>query len=73
MKHKLEARPDARADRRCTVENAFDTKSWIGATHFRTRGRRNVAIETSLTILTYNIQRAITVAGVAPSVNLITG
>jgi hypothetical protein len=36
----------------------------MGATHFRTRGLKHVATETSLTILAYNIKRAIAVAGV---------
>jgi SRSO17 transposase len=53
--------------RRCTVEHVFATlKQWIGATHFRTRGLRNVSAEASLSILAYNIKRAIAVLGVAP-------
>jgi hypothetical protein len=36
----------------------------MGATHFRTRGLKNVATEASLTILAYNIKRTIAVAGV---------
>jgi hypothetical protein len=31
----------------------------MGATHFRTRGLKNVATEASLTILAYNMKRAI--------------
>ena len=45
----------------------------MGATHFRTRGIKNVATETSLTILAYNLKRAIAVAGVAATLKAITG
>ncbi|WP_332719885.1 hypothetical protein [Pelagibacterium mangrovi] len=39
----------------------------------RTRGIKNVATETSLEILAYNIKRAIAVAGVASTIKAITG
>ena len=45
----------------------------MGATHFRTRGIKNVATETRLTILAYNLKRAIAVAGVAATLKAITG
>jgi hypothetical protein len=55
MERRLEATPDAMSVRRCTVEHVFGTiKGWMGATHFRTRGLKNVATETSPTILTYS-------------------
>lgn len=74
MENRFEAMPDAMAVRRCTVEHVFGTiKGWMGATHFRTRGLKNVATETSLTILAYNIKRAIAVAGVASTLKAITG
>lgn len=58
MERRLEAIPDAMAVRRCTVEHVFGTiKGWMGATHFRTRGLRNVGTEASLAILAYNIKR----------------
>ena len=44
----------------------------MGATHFRTRGLKNVATEASLAILAYNIKRAIVVAGVASTLRAIT-
>lgn len=57
--------PDATAVRRCTVEHVFGTlKGWMGATHFQTRGLRNVTTEACLAILAYNIESAIAVAGV---------
>lgn len=49
MERRLQAMPDAMAVRRCTVEHVFGTiKGWMGATHFRTRGLRNVSTEASL-------------------------
>lgn len=64
---RLEAMPEAMDIRRCTVEHVFATlKQWMGATHFRTRGLRNVAAEASPAILAYNMKRAIAVVGVAP-------
>ena len=74
MEHRFEAMPEAMAVRRCTVEHVFGTiKGWMGATHFRTRGLRNVATEASLAILAYNIKRAIAVAGVGPILKAIRG
>jgi hypothetical protein len=66
MERRFEAMPDAMAVRRCTVEHVFGTiKAWMGATHFRTRGFKNVATVASPAILAYNIKRAIAAAGVA--------
>ncbi|ODT48479.1 MAG: hypothetical protein BGO80_11645 [Devosia sp. 63-57] len=74
MERRFEAMPDAMAVRRCTVEHVFGTiKGWMGATHFRTRGLKNVATEASLVILAYNIKRAVAVAGVASTLKAITG
>jgi transposase len=74
MERRLDAMPDAMAVRRCTVEHVFGTvKGWMGATHFRTRGLKNVATEASLTILAYNLKRAIAVAGVSATLQAITG
>jgi transposase len=74
MERRFEAMPDAMAIRRCTVEHVFGTiKGWMGATHFRTRGLKNVATEASLTILAYNIKRAIAVAGVASTLKAVKG
>ncbi|MBJ7578245.1 transposase, partial [Devosia sp. MC532] len=62
------------AVRRCTVEHVFGTiKGWMGATHFRTRGLKNVATEASLTILAYNLKRAIAVAGVTAILKALKG
>lgn len=52
IERRLKAMPDAMAVRRCMVEHVFGTlKGWMGATHFRTRGVKNVATEASLTIV----------------------
>ncbi|MBE7183823.1 MAG: IS1182 family transposase [Methylobacterium mesophilicum] len=74
MERGLKAMPDAMAVRRCTVEHVFGTiKGWMGATHFRTRGLKNVAAETSLMILAYNMKRAIAVAGVGKTIAAMRG
>lgn len=74
MERRFDAMPEAMTVRRCTVEHVFGTiKGWMGATHFRTRGLKNVATEASLTILAYNIKRAIAVAGVASTLKAIAG
>lgn len=50
-----------------TVEHVFGTlKSWMGATHFRTRQLRNVATEMSLQVLAYNLKRVLAVLGTGP-------
>ena len=74
MERRLQARPEAMAVRRCTVEHVFGTiKGWMGATHFRTRGLKNVSTEASLAILAYNIKRTIAVVGFASTLKAITG
>ena len=74
MERRFEVMPDAMANRRSTVEHVVGTiKGRMRATHFRTRGLKNVATETSLTILAYNIKRAIAVAGVASTLKAIAG
>lgn len=74
VERRLQAMPEAMTVRRCTVEHVFGTvKGWMGATHFRTRGLKNVSTEASLAILAYNIKRVIAVAGVASTLKAITG
>jgi hypothetical protein len=74
MQDRLDAMPDVMGIRRCTVEHVFGTlKGWMGATHFQTRGLKNVTAETSLAILAYNIKRALAVAGVRSTIKAITG
>jgi transposase len=67
MQAKLEQMPQASRIRRQTVEHVFGTlKSWMGATHFLTRGFPNVKTEMSLHVLAYNLKRAMRIFGVQP-------
>ena len=51
--------------RRSTVEHPFGTiKSWMGATHFLTRGLQHVKTEMALNVLAYNIKRMIALIGI---------
>jgi transposase len=60
MQARLDRWPNAMRVRRRTVEHVFGTlKDWMGRSHFKMRGLRNVATEASLHILAYNIKRAI--------------
>jgi hypothetical protein len=38
----------------------------MGATHFRTKGLKNVSAEMSLSVLAYNLKRTIGLVGVNP-------
>ena len=59
MQVKLDQLPQASRIRRQTVEHVFGTlKAWMGATHFLTKGFRNVRTEMSLHVLAYNLKRA---------------
>lgn len=50
--------------RRRTIEHVFGTlKGWMGATHFLTKGLRNVSTEMSLHVLAYNLKRVIAILG----------
>ena len=67
MEQRLARRPELMQVRRSTVEHVFGTiKSWMGATHFLTRGLANVRTETSLQVLAYNLKRVISIVGVTP-------
>ena len=61
----LEVAPDTMMIRRRTVEHPLGTlKSWIGATHFLTKGLEKVRTEMSLHVLAYNLGRLIAILGV---------
>jgi transposase len=50
--------------RRCSVEHPFGTiKSWMGATHFLTKGLERVKTEMSLHVLAYNFKRLMSLLG----------
>lgn len=64
---RLASNPDAMIIRRRTVEHPFGTlKSWMGHTHFLTKGLEKVSTEMSLAVLAYNIKRVISMMGVQP-------
>jgi hypothetical protein len=49
------------------VEHPFGTiKSWMGATHFLTKGLEHVKTEISLHVLAYNMKRLIQIMGLVP-------
>ncbi|WP_421361750.1 transposase [Agrobacterium rosae] len=59
------ARPDILDRRRESIEHPFGTiKQWMYQDAFLTRRLNNVRGEFSLTVLAYNIKRAITLVGV---------
>lgn len=64
IERRLEAKPDAMAIRRSTVEHPFGTiKAWMGATHFLTRTQEKVSTEMSLHVLAYNFKRVLNIIG----------
>ena len=65
MQVQLEQSSDAMRIRRCSVEHPFGTiKSWMGATHFLTKGLERMKTEMSLHVLAYNLKRLMTLLGV---------
>jgi hypothetical protein len=56
--------PDIMRIRRQTVEHLFGTlEAWMGATHFLTKGLKNVGTEMSLHVLAYNMKRVMNILG----------
>ena len=67
MLKRLDDLPDAMNIRRSTVEHPFGTlKSWMGHTHFLTKGIEKVKTEMGLCVLVYNIKRMIAIMGIKP-------
>lgn len=67
MQAKLDANPKIMLSRKQTVEHPFGTiKSWMGATHFLTKGFKNVSTEMNLHVLAYNLKRVMNILGVEP-------
>jgi len=65
VERRLQAKPDAMAIRRATVEHPFGTlKAWMGYTHFLTKTREKVAAEMSLYVLAYNLKRVLNIIGI---------
>jgi transposase len=72
MLKRLNGMPDAMNIRRRTVEHPFGTlKSWMGHTHFLTKGMEKVKTEMSLCVLAYNLKRMIAILGVEPLITAI--
>lgn len=64
MQARLDKAPDSMRIRRRTVEHPFGTlKSWMGATHFLTKGLERVRTEMSLHVLAYNLKRVMNLMG----------
>jgi hypothetical protein len=69
---RLDAMPEAMTVRRRTVEHPFGTlKSWMGHTHFLTKGLGKVSTEMSLCVLAYNLKRMISMLGVPSLISAI--
>lgn len=66
MQARLEQNPEAMRIRRSSVEHPFGTiKSWMGSTHFLTKGLERVKTEMSLHVLACNLKRLMTVLRIA--------
>ena len=60
----MSAMPESMLIRKQTVEHPFGTiKSWMGSTHFLTRGFKNVSTEMNLHVLAYNLKRMMSIHG----------
>ncbi len=65
MARRVRARPDLMKQRQQLVEHPFGTiKRAMNQGYFLMRGLKKVAAETSLTVLSYNIKRALNIVGV---------
>ena len=73
MQQRLDANPEAMRQRRETVEHPFGTmKARMGATHFPTKTLPKVAAEMALSVLAYNLTRAMNIVGIKPLIAAIT-
>lgn len=67
MQQRLDANPLAMRLGRETVEHPFGTmKARMGATHFLTKTLPRVASEMALSVLAYNLTRAMNILGIRP-------
>ena len=74
MQSRLDQTPDAMRVRRCTVEHPYGTiKSWMGWTHFLTKGLERVKTEMSLHVLAYNLKRMMAILGVGGLMGVLRG
>ena len=64
MNARIEADPDLMRQRRCAAEHPFGTiKRMTAGGRFLTRGITKVKVEAALSILAYNILRAVNLIG----------
>lgn len=71
---RLKAKPQRRKERWCLAEHPFGSmKGWMGQGSFLLRGLRKVRGEFSLTVLSYNLRRAINVLGMARLLEAVRG
>jgi len=64
---RLDKNPLAMRQRRETAEHPFGTiKARMGATHFLMKRLRNVRTEMALSVLAYNLTRAMNILGIGP-------
>ncbi|MEE8577353.1 MAG: IS1182 family transposase [candidate division Zixibacteria bacterium] len=69
---RLDREPERMRVRRETAEHPFGTiKSWMGSTHFLTRGLPSVSTEMSLHVMAYNLKRMMNIFGVKPLIEAI--
>jgi transposase len=67
LQRRLDEKPQALRQRRKTVEHPFGTmKVRMGATHFLSKTPLKVAAEMALSVLAYNLTRALNIVGVKP-------
>ena len=72
VQERLDREPERMRARRETVEHPFGTiKSWMGSTHFLTRGLSSVSTEMSLHVLAYNLKRVMNIMGAKPLIEAI--
>ena len=73
VQQRLDANPLAMRLRRETVEHPFGTmKARMGATHFLTKTLPKVAAEMALSVLAYNLTRAMNILGIKPLIAAIS-
>jgi transposase len=67
VQRRLDENPQAMRQRRETVEHPFGTiKMRMGATHFLMKRLKNVKTEMALSVLAYNLTRAMNIIGIRP-------
>ena len=73
MEQRMKEHPEIMRKRKTLVEHPFGTiKRRMDQSYFLLRGQEKVSAEASLTILAYNLRRAITILGVSALVRAVT-